>query len=216
LHETDSLRALTGVLFARGGDTLRLDSLVTPPRAMVELSCFSAMLPPMFAGRMVWDEEGGVVALTPQTSYLVQLFHGERLVRSIRRPIAPVPTAPEMARRQHPDGWSVSFSNGSDCTLDPAEVAAKTGMAPTLPVLQDVAFGPRRTLWVARHAFPGDSATTDVFDHDGAYLGSVRGRGMPLGWLGEDLVLFAEEEPSTGIVTIVAYRILDGEEAPTE
>jgi hypothetical protein len=183
---------------------------------MVELGCFAAMLPPMFSGQMVWDEHGGVVALTPQTSYLVQLYRGDRLERSIRRPIAATPTTPEMARRQYPDGWSVSFSNGSDCSLDPAEVVAKTGMAPTLPVVQELAFGPRGTLWVARHAFPGDSATTDVFDRHGAYLGSVRGRGVPLGWLGEEKVLFAEEDPATGIVTIVVYRILDAEESPTE
>lgn len=216
LHITDSTRSVTGVIYASGPDTLRLDSLVSPPRAMVQLSCFAAMLPPMFSGQMVWDEEGGVVALTPQTSYLVQLYRGDRLVRSIRRPIAPQPTTPEMARRQHPDGWSVSFSGGSGCTLDPAEVVAKTGMAPTLPVVQDVAFGPRGTLWVQRHAFPGDTATSDVFDQRGEYLGSVRGRGLPLGWLGEDRVLFAEEDPTTGIVTIAGYRILDAEEAPEE
>jgi len=211
LQVADSVRSLSGVIFAAASDTVRLDSLVTPPRAMISLSCFSAMLPPMFSGRVVWDEQDGVVALTPQSSYVVQLYAGARLIRSIRRPIAAVPTTPAMARREHPDGWSVSFSNGPDCTLDPAEVAEKTGMAPTLPVVADVAFGPRNTLWVARHAFPGDTVTTDVFDSAGEYLGSVRDRGVPLGWLGEDRVLFAVQDPATGVGVVVVYRIVASE-----
>ena len=66
------------------------------------------------------------------------------------------------------------------------------------------------TLWVDRHAFPGEPAVTDVFDEAGAYLGTVHGMGLPLGWLGDDRVLFAIENDETGVSVIGLFRISEG------
>ena len=209
INLTDSVRSVSGVGIAIGADTTALDTLVGPPRTMTTFSCFSAMLPPMFTSRVVWDFSGGNLASTNQGSYSVQLFRGKSLVRSIRRPIEPIPTAPEMARSQYPEGWTVSFGNGGGCTMEPSEVADKLGMASHLPVITNVAFGPRGTLWVDRHVFPGEAAVTDVFDREGAYLGTVHGKGLPLGWLGDDRVLFAIGDEATGVSVIGVYRITE-------
>ena len=206
---SDTVRSVSGVAIGIGTDTTALDTLVTPPRKMTELSCFAAMLPPMFTGRMVWDYSGGLVAATRQSSYAVQLFRGSKLVRSIRRPIEPVATSPDMAKSQYPEGWTVSFGNGGGCTMEPAEVAEKVGMASHLPVVTNVAFGPRGTLWVDRHVFPGQPPVTDVFDGEGAYLGTVHGKGLPLGWLGDDRVLFAIGDEDTGVSVIGIFRIAE-------
>lgn len=207
INITDSMRSVSGVGIAIGADTTALDTLVGPPRAMTTLSCFSAMLPPMFTGRMVWDYHGGTLAATNQVGYAVQLFQGKRLVRSIRRSIEPVATTPDMADREYPEGWTVSFGSGGGCTMQPNEVAEKLGMASHLPVLSSVAFGPRGTLWVDRHVFPGEPAVTDVFDREGAYLGTVHGKGLPLGWLSDDRVLFTIDDAETGVSVIGVYRI---------
>jgi hypothetical protein len=207
ININDTIRNVTGLAIGVGADTIALDTLVTPPRKMTTLSCFSAMLPPMFTGRMVWDYHDGLVAATRQSTYAVQLYQGTRLSRSIRRPIEPVPTTPEMAERQHPEGWTVSFGSGGGCTMEPVEVAEKVGMASHLPVINQVAFGPRGTLWVDRHVFPGEPPVTDVFDRQGAYLGTVHGKGLPLGWLGDDRVLFAIGDEETGVSVIGVFRI---------
>jgi hypothetical protein len=164
---------------------------------------------------MVWDFHDGSVAATRQSTYAVQVFEGSRLARSIRRSIAPVATTADMASREHPDGWTVSFGNDGECTLDPDEVAEKLGMASHLPVVTNVAFGPRGTLWVDRHVFPGDPSVTDVFDRVGAYLGTVRGLGLPLGWLDTDRVLFAIEDDATGVSVIGVFRISEAAMEPS-
>jgi hypothetical protein len=114
-----------------------------------------------------------------------------------------------MAERQYPEGWTVSFGSGGGCTMEPGEVAGKVGMASHLPVITDLGFGPRGTLWVARHVFPGEPAVTDVFDGEGVYLGTIHGKGLPLGWLGPERVLFAIENEETGVGVIGVYRISD-------
>lgn len=207
INISDTLRTVSGLALAVGTDTTALDTLVTPPRKMTTLSCFSAMLPPMFTGRFVWDFHEGVVASSRQSTYAVDLFERGRLVRSLRRAIEPVATTPDMAERQYPDGWTVSFGSGGGCTMEPSEVAEKVGMASHLPVLNALAFGPRGTLWVDRHVFPGEPPVTDVFDRQGAYLGTVHGKGVPLGWLGDDRVLFAIGDEDTGVSVIGVYRI---------
>lgn len=209
INIADTLRTVSGVGIAVGADTVALDTLVGPPRAVATLSCFSAMLPPMFGGFTVWDYHNGVVASSRQSTYAVDLFEGARLVRSLRRAIEPIPTTPDMAKRQYPEGWTVSFGSSGSCTMEPDEVAEKLGMASHLPVLNALAFGPRGTLWVDRHVFPGEPSVTDVFDRQGAYLGTVHGKGLPLGWLGDDRVLFAISDEETGVSVIGVFRISD-------
>jgi hypothetical protein len=62
-------------------------------------------------------------------------------------------------------------------------------------------------LWVDRHVFPGELAVTDVFDREGVYLGTVHGKGLPLGWLGSDRVLFPIGNEETGVSVIGVFRI---------
>jgi hypothetical protein len=207
LDESDSMQTLHRVAVLTPGDTTVLDTLVGPPRGMVEFDCFAARLPPMFSPRLSWRARGDRVALTRQSEYRVDLFERGRLATSVRRSIEPEPTTPEAADRMYPDGWSVTFQDGGRCTIEGAEVAAKAGMAEFLPAVTEVGFGPDETLWARRHGFPGEPEVTDVFDAQGAYLGTLTGRGIPLGWLGDDRILFPIEDDATGVVVIGIFRI---------
>lgn len=206
-QQPDSLRTVERVALVTPADTIVLDSLVTPPRGMVQFACFAARLPPMFAPRLAWAADGDRVVLANQAVYRVQLFEAGRLVASLRRDVAPIPATPELADRMYPDKWRVSFGNGGGCEIEGREVAAKAGMADHLPVVNAVAFGPEGTVWVARHSFPGDPPVTDVFAASGAYLGTITGRGLPLGWLGPDRILFPIEDEATGIAVVGVFRI---------
>jgi hypothetical protein len=213
LMDIDSVRTRYRVVVATATDTTVLDSVLSGAPRQARFHCFSALLPPMFAPRPVWALSDTLLALTRQSSYDVQLYRGGRLVSILRRPLAPVPTSPDAANRMYPDGWKVSFGGGGDCTIPGSEVAEKTGMTSHLPVITELAFGPRGTLWVQRHSFPGDSAVTDVFGRDGGYLGTVTGFGLPLGWLGADRILFPIEDTETGVTVIGVYRIPEAPEA---
>ncbi len=207
LNADDSLRSLRRLVRMTPRDTVTLDSVLAPPAGMVDLGCVALRMSPMFSPRLTWRAHGASLAVVRQDEYRVDVYRGARLERSLRRPFAPEPTDPDAARRMHPDGWTVSFQGGGRCSVEGPEVAAKAGMADHLPVLADAAFGPDGTVWVARHAFPGDSSVTDVFDAGGAYLGTVHGRGLPLGWLAGDRILFPIEDELTGVTVIGIYRI---------
>ena len=58
-----------------------------------------------------------------------------------------------------------------------------------------------------RYTFEGETPATDVFDAEGRYLGTVTGKGAPLGFLGKDLVLFPIDNADDGTSIVGIYRI---------
>lgn len=208
VEEQDTLRLVHRLVRVVGTDTTVLAQYQGSPGRFVQLSCVAVRMRPMFAPRLMWASGWGRVAGAVTSGYVVNIYREGRLVRSIRREISPRPSEPEDARRQYPDGWTVRFGGGGEgCTMDGAEVAEKAGIAPLLPVIADLAFGPGGTLWVQRLGFPGEPAVVDLFDREGVYLGTVNGRGLPLGWLGPDRVLLPVEDRETGVTRVGVYHI---------
>ena len=208
VEERDTVRTVNRLVQVVGSDTTLLARFEGAPGRFVQLSCVAVQMRPMFAPRLLWSNGWGEVAGATSSDYVVNVYRAGRLVRSIRREIAGRPSRPEDAERQYPDGWTVRFGGGGEgCTMDGSEVAEKVGVAPVLPVIDDLAFGPDGTLWVRRQGFPGDPAVVDLFDRRGAYLGTVNGRGLPMGWLGPDRVLLPVEDTETGVTRIGVYRI---------
>ncbi len=204
----DSLRMVNRLVRVVGEDTTLMARYEGPPGQFVQLSCVAVQMRPMFAPRLSWTSGEGVVAAAVTSKYVVNLYRDGRLVRSLRRAIAPTATQPGDALRQYPDGWTVRFGGGGDgCTMEGSEVAEATGMSPFLPVIEDAALGPEGTVWVRRHRFPGEPPIVDLFDPEGSYLGTVHGRGLPLGWLGSDRVLLPIEDQESGVTRIGVYRV---------
>ncbi len=207
LMDADSIRTLHSVTMATPADTVVLDSMIAPPRRLASFACFSAMLDPMFTNRFAIQMQGDRLLVARTDRYLVDVYRAGRLVASLRRPAEAPASTPDDARRMYPDGWKVTFGGGGGCTIDGAEVAAKAGMADRLPLIADLGFGPDSTIWVRRHTFPGDPQVSDVFAASGAYLGTITGRGLPLGWLGRDRILFPIEDDATGVTMIGIFSV---------
>lgn len=206
--DIDSTRTLSDLVRMTPRDTQVLFTLQTPPRRMAEVGCFMAQMPPMFSPGIAWAAEGDRLAVLRQDRYVVDLFRGGQLERSIRRDMVGRETTPEDADLLYPEGMKVSFGNrGGGCTVEASEVAASVGMAERLPVLRDVAFGPGGSIWVQRYGFPGEEPVTDVFDATGRYLGTDRGHGLPLGTLTDGRVLFAAADTSTGVTRIGIHAV---------
>jgi len=53
-------------------------------------------------------------------------------------------------------------------------------------------------------------ALVDLFDAEGRYQGTLSGTGPPLGFIGTDVILFAQEDPDTGVRQVVAYQVTPG------
>ncbi len=207
LQDDDSLRTIHRMVLATPGDTTVLDSLVVAPHVIAQFDCFSARMPPMFGSRFAWRTSGDRLLVSRQARYQVDLYRNGKLVTSLRRPVEPAASTMDDARRMYPDGWKVTFGGGGGCTIDGEEVARKTGMADRLPLIAEVGFGPEGTIWVRRFTFPDRPQVADVFDREGAYLGTVEGRGLPLGWLGRDMILFPIEDEATGATVVGLYRL---------
>lgn len=99
------------------------------------------------------------------------------------------------------------FGGGRSCVTPSTEVAEKLGIAPTIPLVKYVVVAPDGGLWVQRYTFEGETPAVDVFDAEGRYLGTVTGRPAPLGFLGNDLVLFPIDNADDGTSIVGIYRI---------
>ncbi len=207
LASTDSVNAVTRLERWTPNDTMFVDSTVTPKPRMVMFKCVGLALPPLFSPELEWTLRGAEVAITTQSRYVVDVHAGRRLQRSIRRDIVPVAARTTDASRLYPEGLKVQFGGGGDCTTPSAEVGEKVGVAATIPVVRAAAIAPDGVLWVERYTFNGETPSVDVFDREGAYLGTIVGRPLPLGFLGADRVLFPIHNPDDGTTIIGIYRI---------
>lgn len=201
------------LLHVVGSDTTELAALSGPGGGMVEFSCVSFAQPPLFSPVLQWTASGSLAAATHQTPYQVDVFRGGHLVRSIRRPMAAKPASLDDVARLYPEGMKIRFSAGGGagaCTIPASEIMEKQGVAESVPQIRSLVLDLQDRLWVERYTFQDEPGLVDVFTADGRYLGTLSGKGPPLGFVGADMVLFAEEDLDTGVRQVVAYRIGGG------
>lgn len=187
-------------------DTVDLPGIESPTGGMVLFTCMGLNRPPLFAPEIAYATAAGRIAMTRQVPYQVDLYDGHRWVRSVRRAIpAETPTA-EHVGRLYPSGLQMTGGAGV-CTVPASELYEKLGVGAQLPLIQRVALGPEGHLWVERYTFKDEPGRVDVFDREGRYLGTLTGKGIPLGFVGTEVVLFGEEDPDSGGIQVVAYRL---------
>jgi hypothetical protein len=208
--ERSGTEQVTRLEMVVANDTTVLDSQSVAAGAMVKFSCVSIIQPPVFTPRLQWTSDGRTVASTRETPYQVDLYEGSRLVWSIRRPIPPRPASEGDVTRLCPEGMTVRFGGGGGCTISASEIMEKQGVAPDLPQIRSLTLDPQGRMWVERYTFEDEPGQIDLFDAEGRYQGTLSGRGPPLGFVGTDVILFAEEDPDTGVRQVVAYAATDG------
>jgi hypothetical protein len=159
----------------------------------------------LFTPNLAWAVGPGEVAVAAGDVYQVTVFVGGRLHHLIRRPISPVPATVEHARRRYPEG--IALLQGRTCRQSAEELAAKLGIARTLPALERLRYAPDGSLWVQRFALPGDVLTTDVFGPNGGYLGSLTGPGFPVGFAAGGRFLGLVPDSESGAYQVHQYRL---------
>lgn len=188
-------------------DTFTTPALVNATSGMVKFSCIGLNLPPMFSADLTWTGDTHRQAVTHQVPYRIDVYEGGVLARSFRRALAPITPDETHVARLHPDGgMKIQFPGGA-CTVPVSELIEKQGMATQLPMIESLRYDPSGRLWAQRYGFREEPRSLDVFSPDGEYLGTLADRALPLGFIGDDIVLFAESDPETDLPYIVAYRL---------
>ncbi len=205
LTRTQALRVRTPT------DTFTTPTLTTATSGMVMFSCIGLEMPPMFTPELVWTGDARRQAVTHQVPYRIDVYEGGALIRSVRRTLTPVTTDETHVARLHPDGgMKVQFPGGA-CTVPVNELTEKQGVAAQLPMIEALRYDPAGRLWAQRYGFREEPRSVDVFAPDGDYLGTLAGKMLPLGFIGDDIVLFAEVDPDTDLPYVVAYRVTGNE-----
>jgi hypothetical protein len=190
-------------------DSLELarDSAATP--GMVMFKCVGLNIPPPFSREISWGSRGARVAVTRRVPYIVDVYDGGKLVSSVRRSIPFEEAKTEHVSRLYPDGMTVRFGGGGQCTVTAEDIIEKLGTGGNVPLIRDVAIAPDGSMWVERYGFQDETPRVDVFAANGRYLGTLSGHGLPMGFVG-DLVLFPIEDESSGANLVGIYRLNRG------
>ncbi len=128
------------------------------------------------------------------------------LARSVRRALPLVTADASHLARLHPDGgMKIGFASG-ECHVPVNELIEKQGMASQLPMIEWLRYDPAGRLLARRYGCREEPRSVDVFAPEGDYLGTLEGKSLPLGFISDDIVLFAEVDADTDLPYILAYR----------
>ncbi len=159
-----------------GADTTDIVTLAAAdPREIMMLECGGALrLPPLFSPEIVWSERGGALAVAASDAYAVDLYEGTTLRRSIRRDLPARPASHDDAMREIGEGMRVRFGGNEPCVVPAERVVEQQGFAPTIPWIGSIGIGSDGSVWVERRGLGRDArGPIDVFDAEGAYLGTL-------------------------------------------
>lgn len=163
------------------------------------------LVSPLFAPELLWDSQDGRVAVNAGAPYVIDVYEGNRLVRSVRRDLAPREATDAMALRELGDGL---YFGAVDCTIPPGEALRGHGYAEVLPEVAALALSPGGELWVLRGAVKGEPNRIDVFRSDGGFRGTLpAGTPFPAAFLPDDRIATVELD-SMDVPVVAVYRVV--------
>ncbi len=195
-----------GVFADTAGPPLRV--VTAPLGRPVDLGCVglsSSM--PLFAPQAMMHAAGARLLVNAQPGYELWLYEGPRPIASIRRPLPPRAPTEADVRLQYPQGMSIGLGGGRPPCVVPVErLMAAQGTAPVMPFVFDVTLLPDGTMWALRTPYAAPPVV-DVFGSDGAYVGTMTGRGLPLALQPNGELLFARTDEESGGILVSRVRL---------
>jgi hypothetical protein len=209
---TDEGGMIQKIGFVRDGDTVTVASVAPSgtPQVLEFPDCpISLRVPPMLTPSLVWIASQRHVYATTGVEYVISVFAGDSLVTSIRRNVAPAPTTPEAIDAEYPEGFRVS-GGGVTCRMEGSEAAEQLGAAPVVPTIRGLVYAPDGVLWVRRTPTRAERGTFDLFDPDGAYLGTLTDVPVPAAFMPNGDVVGIEVDESD-VHRVVVYAVSVGQ-----
>lgn len=199
-----------GTVSALYGDTLEAAPLLQVQAKIPQMlsACGGAMrvqMPAFFSPEINWAGAGARLLANAGPGYALQLYEGPRLIASVRRAVEPRPASEADLAVLFPEGIKIQGGSVS-CTIPISDVMASVGVAERMPLVQGLALTPDGTMWVQR-SLRNEPPVLDVFGSDGAYAGTVRGFGLPLGLLPNGELLVPQEDEASGGIVITRLRV---------
>ena len=168
------------LLLISGEDSAVVGDVRRPVARVADLGCVQFTMEPHFTPGLRWAARGDRVVAVTGATYEIRLVAGDRRLR-IRRDLPPQPVTRDLALRKLDEGLTIRFGPGSaPCVVSAERLVDEVGVAPLLPTIVQLALSPDGTLWVARQRVGDEPELIDVFDADGAYLGTLRD--IPFRW----------------------------------
>lgn len=158
--------------------------------------------------RLVWTygQRTDRLAVSAEAPYVIDLYRGTEKARSVRRAVEPRAVTDEMAIRQVGEGMTIGTPRG-EVTCEAGELIEKRGVAPHLQSVDALRFAPDGSLWAIRGHVDGEEPAIDVFDPDGAYVGTLPpGTPVPILFL-PDGRLVAVETDDLEVDRLVVYEV---------
>ena len=163
-------------------------------------------LPPYFSPELSTARTPRGIAALRTAAWRVDWYEGARLVEVWTRDV-PARTPDAALLEAEVDG-TLTFQFGSNrCTVPAQEAGDVRGMAATVPALRRIAVAPDGTLWAERWEPTSATQRVDVLQPDGTLLGTIVGRGAPLGFLRNGRVLYADTDPDTEVQSLVVFSV---------
>lgn len=164
------------------------------------------MLPAFFSPGIHWETAGARMLANLGPAYDLRLYEGPRLLASVRRDLPLRKPTLEDLGRLYPEGMKLQAGPRIACTIPLEELQTQIGVAEMMPFVQDVALLSDGTMWVQR-SLRNEPPVLDVFGSDGAYAGSLKGFGLPLGLLPNGELLVSREDPDSGGFQVVRLSV---------
>jgi len=170
-------------------------------------------LPRIFEAQILWATNGHDVVVVGGPDYEIQLLRGTHPVRKLRGGLPTRRATVTMALEELGEGFRINFGRGP-CTIPPSEMVEKRGYAEAVPWISQVTVAPSGEVWVLRKEVgEGRPAPVDVFDSNGAYVGTLPpGAPFPLAFLDADH-FGAVETDELDVSRLVIYSVHRDSEA---
>jgi len=199
------------VLYLTPTDTVQLGPAVeSSAKAVTYESCGVTMeQSPLFASDLVWGSNGARTAVAAGPDYSIWVFDDTTAVEVIRRDLEPEAVTRGVAAREIGDGehWNIG---GRECLVPVDEVLDQRGYARSVPLVEAITVTPSGKLWVKRRNPGTQERSVDIFDADGAYLGTATPTPpFPIRFLPDGRALTIEKD-SFDVETVEVYRVAVG------
>jgi hypothetical protein len=199
------------VLYLTPTDTVQLGPEVkSSAKVVIYESCGVSMRQsPLFASDLVWGSNGSRTAVAAGPQYSIWVFDDTTAVEVIRRDIEPETVTRRVAAREVGEGerWTIG---GRECLVPVDEVLDQRGYAATVPVVEAITVTPSGDLWVKRRMPDTLERAVDIFDADGAYVGTATpAPPFPIRFLPDGRALTIEKD-SFDVQTVNVYRVSVG------
>lgn len=183
-------------------------SVRQPAGKFVPLSCLPMPVRrmPLLSPTVHASSFEGIVATSTGADYEISLLERGRRVRLVRRDVAPRMSDSKTIRLAAGRGVRASLG-GLRCVVDPVDLAALAGAAPTVPAVHGITVLGDLSLFVQRTLAGESTQRVDYFDHSGVYKGTLRGVHLPLGRLPDGRLLIPRPDEESGGYNLALIRI---------